>query len=149
VSTRAIIGFTNPDGTWRGVWNHWSGHTQHLGRALIKAVRAAKGDLDQVIQRCVLDVPDGWSSFVENKKSEPEPEGERERFSGRFDGIVATADGGEGGLVFDTHYLYLFHPPKRRLYVFVMDDKPMRPFGIVTFDSTGGAKPTKLPPVEE
>lgn len=147
MSTRAIIASTNSDGIWKGVWNHWSGHTQHLGRALIKAVGAAKGDLDRAIQRCILDAPDGWSSFVDNKKADPAEGGEG--FSGRFDGIVATADRGEGGLVFDTNFLYLFYPPKRRLYVFEMDDKPMRPFGMVTFDDTGRAKPPKLPPVEE
>lgn len=51
--------------------------------------------------------------------------------------------------MFDANYLYLFHAPKRRLYVFEMNDKPMRPFGIVTFEETGRAKPPKLPPVDE
>jgi hypothetical protein len=36
-----------------------------------------------------------------------------------------------------------------RLYVFEMSSKSMRPFGMVTFDEAGRARPAKLPPVEE
>jgi len=40
------------------------------------------------------------------------------------------------------------HRPKRRLFVFKIENRPMRPFGMVTFDDAGKAKPPKLPAVE-
>jgi len=139
------------------VWNHWSSHTQHLGRALIRRVAKSKGDLEAVVRECIDECPKGWSSFSSGERGEPDVP---DFFTGTFDGIVASCDEGRtvpdddydedlSDLVFDTHYLYLFHVPKRRLYVFAVDHGQMRPFGIVTFDSSGNAKPSKLPPVDE
>lgn len=146
MSTRAIIAFTRPDGTWQGVWNHQDSHTQHLGRALIRQVSRAKGNLEQAIKAAILDAPAGWSSFASTEKRDAEAP---EPYAGGFDGVIATVTADPGSMVFDTHYLYLFHPPKRRLLVFEMSAKPMRPFGMVTFDEAGRAKPSKLPPVPE
>lgn len=144
MSTRAIIAHATEDGRWRGVWNHWSGQTQHLGRALIRRIRTLKGDMDGVIATVIEGCPEGWSEF--DKKRCEEPVGFLE---GTFDGVVATCDPSVNPLTFDTNYLYLFVVPKRRLYVFDVKDGPMRPFGMVTFDPAGIAKPRSLPPVDE
>jgi len=39
------------------------------------------------------------------------------------------------------HDLYLLYPPKRGLYVFEVDEEPLRPFGMVTIEEDGNAKP--------
>jgi hypothetical protein len=126
------------------VWNHASGHTQHLGRALIRSIRTRKGDLDGFIAAAIDRCPEGWSEF--DKKRCEDPVGFLE---GTFDGVVATCDAGANPLCFDASYLYLFAVPKRRLYVFAVKDGPMRPFGMVTFDAAGIAKPRSLPAVDE
>ena len=126
------------------MWNHASGHTQHLGRALIRGIRTIKGDLTGYIGAAIDGCPEGWSEF--DKKRCEEPVGFLE---GTFDGVVATCDASVNPLCFDTNYLYLFAVPKRRLYVFDVKDGPMRPFGMVTFDEAGIAKPRSLPAVGE
>jgi len=145
MSRRAIIAYASDDGTWKGVINYWSGHTQHLGRALLRRVSGVKGDLGKLVADVIEGCPEGWTAFDKGERSE-DPVG---FFTGSFDGVVATCNGEANKLVFDTHYLYLFHLPKRRLYVFEVKKGPMRPFGIVTFDEAGKAKPSKLPAVEE
>ena len=145
MSTRAIIAYTADDGSWKGVWNLWGGHTQHLGRVLIRRVAKAKGDFAVVVAEAIEGCPEGWSSFEKLERNEDS----MGFLTGKFDSVIATADGEKGSVVFDSHYLYLFHAPKRRLYVFQIAQGPMRPFGMVTFDEVGKAKPTKLPAVEE
>ena len=145
MSTRAIIAFATEDGRWRGVFNHWSGHTQHLGKALIRRVSQLKGDLAAFIAEVIEGCPEGWSDFTKKEKSE-DAIGFLE---GTFDGVVATGDSRVNELVFDSHYLYLIVVPKRRLYVFEIKEGPMRPFGMTTFDAAGAAKPRTLPSVEE
>ena len=61
--------------------------------------------------------------------------------------IVATCDRAINPLCFDAQYLYLLLASRRRLFVFNIEDRPMRPFGMVTFDPVGKAKPPKLPAV--
>lgn len=144
MSTRAIIACAGDDGTWRGAWNHSDGHTQHLGKVLIRAVSKAKGAIDAVVAEAIDGCPEGWSSFEKRERSE-DPVGV---LRGGFDGVVATCDEAANAVVYDANYLYLFVPAKRRLYVFVIAKGPMRPFGMVTFDA-GKAKPTKFPAVDE
>jgi len=144
MSTRAIIACTTDDGRWRGVWNHGNGQTQHLGRALIRLVAKHKGALATVVSEMIEGCPEGWSEL--GKKRSEDPVG---FLSGAFDGVIASCDAEANALCFDAHYLYLFHPPKRRLYVFEIKDGPMRPFGMVTFDDAGAATPRAFPRVEE
>lgn len=144
VSTRAIIAYATDDGRWKGVLCYWSGHTQHLGKTLIRRVSKAKGDLATFVADAVDNCPEGWSEF--DKKRSEDSAGV---FGGAFDGVVATADPTVNELVFDAMYLYLFVLPKRRLYVFEIKEGPMRPFGMVTFDEAGAAKPKSFPAVEE
>jgi hypothetical protein len=145
MSTRALVGYASPDGTWRAVWNHWSGQTQHLGRWIIREVGKLGGDLAGFCARYVDACPQGWSSLASGERAEDDddPTG---FLTGQFDGVIARCD---GEACFDAHYLYLFWLPKRRLYVFTIDEGPLRPFGMVTFDERGQATPKKLPPVEE
>lgn len=144
MSTRAIIGYATEDGRWKGVWNHWSGHPQHLGRALIRRVAKLKGDVANVVAAAIDGCPEGWSDFDKERCEDPVG-----FLGGTFDGVVATCDAEANPLCFDAHYLYLFHLPKRRLYVFEVKAGPMRPFGMVTFDEVGAAKPKALPRVDE
>ena len=140
-----MVGHALPDGSWQAVWNHGSSDTPKLGRWIIRQVKILKGDLEAFQRKYIDGCPEGWSSLSEGKRCE-EPVG---FLHGSFDGVIATCSADKNPLCFDSHYLYLFYPPKRRLYVFEVGDGPMRPFGIVTFDEEGKAKPKKLPVPEE
>jgi hypothetical protein len=144
VSTRAIVAHTSSDGAWKGVWNDSNSEPQQLGRVLLRRVTSAKGDLDKFVAQFIEGCPEGWVSLEKAERC-ADPIG---FLGGTFDGIVATCDRAVNPLVFDAQYLYLLHAPKRRLMVFKIEDRPLRPFGMVTFEPTGRAKPPKLPAVE-
>jgi hypothetical protein len=144
VSTRAIVASSSPEGTWKGVWNDSNSEPQQLGRVLIRRVSALKGDLDKFAAQYIAACPEGWIALDKGERC-ADPIG---FFGGTFDGIVATCDPAVNPLCFDAQYLYLVHPPKRRLMVFKIENRPMRPFGMVTFEAGGKAKPPKLPAVE-
>jgi hypothetical protein len=137
------VACTSSDGTWKGVWNDSNSDPQLLGRVLLRRVASLKGDLDAFIAQYIDGCPEGWIALDKNERCE-DPIGV---FGGTFDGIVATCDRAVNALCSEAQYLYLLHPPKRRLFVFKVEDRPMRPFGMVTFDPTGKAKPPKLPAV--
>jgi hypothetical protein len=144
VSTRAIVASTSTDGTWKGVWNDTNSEPQQLGRVLIRRAASLKGDLDAFIAQYIEGCPEGWIALEKAERC-ADPIG---FLGGRFDGVVATCDPAVNSLCFDAQYLYLMFPPKRRLFVFKIENRPMRPFGMVTFDAGGKAKPPKLPAVE-
>ena len=143
MSTRAIVAYASPDGTWKGVWNDASSEPQHLGRVLLRRIASLKGNLDAFVQQFIESCPEGWMALDKGERC-PDPIG---FFGGRFDGIVATCDPAINSLCFEAQYLYLMLAPRRRLFVFKVEDRPMRPFGMVTFDPGGKAKPPKLPAV--
>ena len=145
VSTRAIVAYTSPDETWRGVWNDSHSEPQLLGRVLLRRVASLKGDLDRFVAQFIAGCPEGWVALDKNERC-ADPIG---LLGGAFDGIVATCDRAINALCFEAQYLYLLHPPKRRLFVFKIEDRPIRPFGMVTFDTAGKAKPSKLRAVED
>ena len=140
-----MVGYTVPDGTWKAVWNQWGGHTQHLGRWIIRQIKKGKGDLEAFRAQYIDACPEGWSSIEKGERCE-DPVG---YLSGHFDGVIARCNEGENALCYDSNYLYLIHAPKRRLYVFEVTDRPMRPFGMITFDGEGNPTPKALPKVEE
>lgn len=143
VSTRAIVACSSLEGTWKGVWNDTNSEPQHLGRVLLRRIASLKGDLDAFVAQFIEGCPEGWIALDKGERC-ADAIGV---FGGTFDGIVATCHPAVNSLCFEAQYLYLLHPPKRRLYVFKIEDRPMRPFGMVTFDAAGKAKPPKLPPV--
>jgi hypothetical protein len=146
MSTRAIIACAAADGTWRGAWNHRDGDTTALGKVLIRAVSKAKGAIESVVAEAIDGCPEGWSSFEKRERSEDAVG----LLHGTFDGVIATCDVAAHPVILDAHLLYLFVPAKRRLYVFNIAKGPLRPYGMVTFEEGGRAKPTKLPaPVVE
>ena len=144
MSTRAIVAYTSSDGTWKGVWNDTSSEPQQLGRVLVRRVASLKGDLDAFVAQFIESCPEGWIALDKAERC-ADPIG---FFGGRFDGIIATCDPAVNSLCFEAKFLYLLYPPKRRLFAFRIEDRPMRPFGMVTFDPAGKAKPSKLPSVE-
>lgn len=144
VSTRAIVASSSTDGTWKGVWNDSNSDPQQLGRVLIRRVASLKGDLDALVAQYIEACPEGWISLEKGERC-ADPIG---FLGGSFDGLVATCDPAVNPLCFDAQYLYLLHPPKRRLLVIKIENRPIRPFGMVTFDAAGKAKPSKLPAVE-
>lgn len=144
VSTRAIVAYTSPDGTWKGVWNDSNSEPQQLGKVLLRRIASMKGDLDRFVAQYIDGCPEGWIALDKAERC-ADPIG---AFGGRFDGIVATCDPAVNPLCFDAQYLYLVHRPKRRLFVFKIENRGMRPFGMVTFDDAGKAKPPKLPAIE-
>ena len=143
VSTRAIVARTSDDGTWTGVWNDTHSEPQELGKVLIRRVASAKGDLERFAAQYIDGCPEGWIALDKAERC-ADAIGV---LGGSFDGIVATCDRAINPLCFDADYLYLLYLPKRRLLVFEIEDRPLRPFGMVTFDAAGKAKPSKLPPV--
>lgn len=143
VNTRAIIAYASDDGTWRGVWNESNSEPQQLGKVLLRRVASLKGDLDRFIAQYIEGCPEGWDAFDKGDRC-ADPIGV---FGGTFDGIAATCDPAINALCFEAQYLYLVYPPKRRLIVFKIERRPIRPFGMVTFDAAGKAKPSKLPAV--
>ena len=145
VSTRAIIAYQRTEGPWTGVFNDANSKTQELGRVLIRRIASKKGDLDAFVQEAIDSCPEGWALFEKNERCS-DPVGV---MAGTFDGLTATVDAASNPVALDTQYLYLLHVGKRRLFVFEVKNAPMRPFGMVTFDPAGKAKPTKLPPIEE
>lgn len=126
------------------MWNDTNSEPQQLGRVLVRRVASQKGDLDGFIAQFIERCPEGWIALEKAERCD-DPIG---FLGGRFDGIIATCDPAVNALCFEAKYLYLVHPPKRRLLVFRIENRPMRPFGMVTFDPTGKAKPPKLPAVE-
>jgi len=144
VTIRAIVAYTSPDGTWKGVWNDSHSEPQHLGRVLLRRIASLKGDLDRFAAQFIDSCPEGWIALDKGERC-ADPIGV---FGGRFDGIVATCDPGVNALCFEAQYLYLVHRAKRRLFVFKIENRDMRPFGVVTFDDAGKAKPSKLPAIE-
>ena len=134
---------TSDPGAWRGVWHDAHSEPQELGKVLIRRIASAKGDLDKIVAQYIDGCPEGWMALDKGERC-PEPLG---TFAGTFDGIVATCDRAANPLVRDADYLYLLWLAKRRLLVFELDDRPLRPFGMVTFDATGKAKPSKLPSI--
>ena len=143
MSTRAIVAYTSPDETWKGVWNDSNSEPQQLGRVLLRRIASLKGELDAFIAQFIDGCPEGWIALDKGERCE-DPIGV---LGGGFDGILATCDPAVNALCFEAQYLYLLFSPKRRLFVFKIEDRPMRPFGMVTFDATGKAKPPKLPAV--
>jgi hypothetical protein len=111
---------------------------------LLRRIASLKGDLDAFVAQFIDGCPEGWIALDKNERC-ADPIGV---LGGQFDGIVARCDAAVNPLCFDAQYLYLLYPPKRRLFVFKIEDRPMRPFGMVTFDATGKAKPPKLPAIE-
>jgi len=144
VSTRAIVAYSSADGTWKGVWNDSQSEPQNLGRVLIRRVSSLKGDLDAFVAQFIEACPEGWVALDRHERC-ADPSGV---FGGQFDGVVATCNPAVNPLCFDAQYLYILHPPKRRLFVFHVENRPIRPFGMVTFDPAGKAKPPKLPVIE-
>jgi hypothetical protein len=126
------------------VWNDSNSEPQQLGRVLLRRISSLKGNLDRFVAQFIEGCPEGWIALDKAERC-ADPIG---FLGGRFDGIVATCDPAVNALCFDAQYLYLLHPPKRRLFVFGIEDRPIRPFGMVTFDAAGKAKPPKLPAVE-
>jgi len=143
VTTRAIVANTSPDGAWKGVWNDSNSEPQQLGRVLLRRIASLKGNLEAFVENFIDSCPEGWIALDKNERC-ADPIG---FFGGTFDGIVATCDPTVNSLCFEAQYLYLVFQPKRRLFVFRIEDRPMRPFGMVTFDPIGKARPPKLPPV--
>ncbi|MBC7976436.1 MAG: hypothetical protein H7138_15805 [Myxococcales bacterium] len=144
MSTRAIVAHTSSDGAWKGVWNDSHSEPQQLGRVLLRRVTSVKGDLDKLVAQLIEGCPEGWVSLEKGERC-ADPIG---LLGGTFDGIVASCDPAVNPLCFDAQYLYLLHAPKRRLMVFKIENRPLRPFGMVTFEAGGKAKPSKLPAVE-
>jgi hypothetical protein len=126
------------------VWNDSNSEPQQLGRVLLRRVASLKGNLDGFVAQYVEGCPEGWVALEKAERC-ADPIG---FLGGRFDGLVATCDRAVNPLCFEAAYLYLLHPPKRRLLVFQIEDRPIRPFGMVTFDPVGKAKPSKLPSIE-
>jgi hypothetical protein len=143
VTIRAIVAFASPEGTWKGVWNDGNSEPQLLGRVLLRRIASLKGNLDAFVEQFIESCPEGWMALDKGERC-PDPIG---FLGGSFDGIVATCDRAINPLCFDAQYLYLLVPSKRRLFVFTIEDRPIRPFGMVTFDPGGKAKPPKLPAV--
>ncbi len=126
------------------MWNDSNSEPQQLGRVLLRRVTSVKGDLDKLVAQLIESCPEGWVSLEKGERC-ADPIGP---LGGTFDGIVATCDPAVNPLCFDAQYLYLLHAPKRRLMVFKIENRPLRPFGMVTFEAGGKAKPSKLPAVE-
>lgn len=126
------------------MWNDSSSEPQQLGRVLIRRAASLKGDLDAFVAHYIESCPEGWVALDKGERC-ADPIG---FLGGAFDGLVATCDPAVNSLCFEAQYLYLVYPPKRRLFVFKIENRPMRPFGMVTFDAAGKAKPPKLPAVE-
>lgn len=127
------------------MWNDSHSEPQQLGRVLIRRATSMKGDLDAFIAQYIESCPEGWVALDKNERC-ADPIG---FLGGTFDGLVATCDPAVNALCFDAQYLYLVFPPKRRLFVFQIENRPMRPFGMVTFDAAGKARPPKLPAIEK
>jgi hypothetical protein len=130
-------------GTWRGVWNDTHSEPQELGKVLIRRITSTKGELDKFVAQYIDGCPEGWMALDKAERC-ADPIG---LLGGTFDGIVATCDRAINPLCLDADYLYLLWLAKRRLLVFAIEDRPIRPFGMVTFDAAGKPKPTKLPAV--
>lgn len=143
VTTRAIVASTAPEGTWKGVWNDSNSEPQQLGRVLLRRIASLKGNLDGFVEQFIASCPEGWIALDKGERC-ADPIG---FLGGLFDGVVATCDPAINPLCFDAQYLYLLYQPKRRMFVFRIEDRPMRPFGMVTFDPVGKAKPPKFPAV--
>jgi hypothetical protein len=126
------------------VWNDTNSDPQQLGRVLLRRILSLKGDLDRFVAQFIDECPEGWVALDKGERC-ADPIG---LFGGRFDGIVASCDPAVNPLCFEAQYLYLLQRPKRRLFVFNVEHREMRPFGMVTFDPAGKAKPPKLPAVE-
>ena len=143
MSIRAIVAYSSPDGSWKGVWHDTLSEPQNLGRVLLRRISSLKGNLDAFVAQYIEGCPEGWVALDKNERIE-DPLG---MFGGKFDGLVATCDPAVNPLCFDAQYLYIVHPPKRRLYAFQIENRPLRPFGVVTFEPGGKAKPSKLPAI--
>ncbi|HEY0191108.1 MAG TPA: hypothetical protein VGC42_08295 [Kofleriaceae bacterium] len=143
MSIRAIVAYSSPDGSWKGVWNDTNSEPQNLGRVLLRRVSALKGNLEAFAAKYVDGCPEGWVALDKDERCE-DPIG---LFGGKFDGLVATIDPSVNPLSFDVQYLYIVHAAKRRLYAFQVANRPLRPFGMVTFEPGGKAKPSKLPAI--
>jgi hypothetical protein len=143
MSTRAIIAYVSTPGRWKGVWNHWNGHPQHLGQELIDRVATFDGDLDRLVRQYVDRCPEGWSDFREGERA-GDPVG---FLSGDLHADGASSV--DNGIARDTHFLYVFDLVARKLSVFETSATPVNPFGCVTFDATGKPTPSQLPPVDE
>jgi hypothetical protein len=138
------VAAASDDGTWSGVWNDTNSEPQQLGKVLVRRIASAKGDLDRFIAQYITGCPQGWVALDKGERC-ADPIGP---LGGTFDGVVASCDRAVNPLCVDADYLYLLYLPKRRLFVFKIEDRPIRPFGMVTFDPAGKAKPSKLPAVE-
>jgi len=123
------------------VWNDTHSEPQLLGRVLLRRVASLKGDLDAFAAQYIDACPEGWVSLEKNERC-ADPIG---LFGGTFDGLVATCNPAVNALCFEAQFLYLVHPPKRRMFVFQIENRPIRAYGMVTFDPAGKAKPTKFP----
>lgn len=144
VTTRAIVAYASSEGTWKGVWNDTNSEPQQLGRVLLRRIASLKGNLEAFAAQYVDGCPEGWVALDKAERC-ADPIG---LFGGTFDGVVATCDPTVNPLCFDAQYLYLLHPPKRRMFVLQIENRPIRPFGMVTFDPAGKAKPNKFPVIE-
>lgn len=131
VSTRAIIAYRKHDGTWTGVWNHWSGHPQHLGKALIERIAVMDGDLPRFARQFIDRCPEGWSDFAEGQRTE-----DGGLWTGRCTGSTVTFD-----KLPDAHLLYLLDPSERRLEIYEVKSGKSTSFDVVSFDELGKAAP--------
>ena len=123
--TRAVLAYTRGTGDWRGVWNHWSGHTQHLGKEIIDRIALLDGDLEQFCRRWIDRCPEGWSDFTTGERGQ-----DGGVWSGTFeDGVVVFSRGSwpapnarETKSLPDAHYAYVLDLTSRRLLGQARDD---------------------------
>ena len=74
MSTNACIAKGTPD-NWEGVYVHWDGYPEGLGRDLIANYIAIGSDLDLLIKESIDNHPTGWSSYPDKPYDvEGEPE---------------------------------------------------------------------------
>jgi hypothetical protein len=133
MSTRAIIAYKT-DSKWTGVWNHWEGHPQYLGAAIIKRIAVLDGNLRQFARQFIDRCPEGWSDFAKGERTD-----EGGGWSGTCKDGLLTFD-----KVPDAHYLYLLDIASRRLEVYPVRRGAVEPFDVVVFDETGAASPAQF-----
>ncbi|MDP1826287.1 MAG: hypothetical protein Q8L48_23670 [Archangium sp.] len=113
------------DRAWRGVYHHWDGQPDGLGEELLARVLRFKGNLPQVVKQVIDAAPRGWSSLLNNEKTDGLP--------------VSPKDTG------NTCYVYLFDVGARRLDVFATHSEAEgERCGSVTFAADGAMSAGRL-----
>ncbi|MFT4626962.1 MAG: hypothetical protein ACI8PZ_005643 [Myxococcota bacterium] len=140
MTARTILAVRTGRSKFKGVFHEQAGEPWVLGDHILSRVIRARGDLDQIVQQLIYDVPWGWVSLPLAEKSVLKKQPNRRLFS---QNILAKRD------EIEMDWIYLFDLDTRTLTVSSVETAGKNglspaPFVVVSFNERGRPNPRQI-----